>query len=284
MLFTSQVSYASLVAAAGQLTGAATAIHLGLVYDYPSPLFQWAIQRISLGVAPSDHTRDGWLQRGWPSRSLRTIPNGVPIHQFAPGPGRSTARKRLGLDENIPIVAYVGRLVREKGVFTLLQAFAQIHRTTPNCCLLFIGAAPGPEASQLRALAQSLQLGATVVRILPPTSAPEEFYRAADIVVVPSEWDEPFGLAPLEAAACGTLTLVSDRGILPSFVAPLGPQAVFPSGNSAALAERIAFWLADPSHRALQSSVLATFVRSQFDFTQCGDSYLAAFEALRSAC
>ena len=112
-------------------------------------------------------------------------------------------------------------------------------------------------------------------QLRPPTSAPEDVYRAADLVVVPSEWDEPFGLVPIEAAACGTLTIVSDRGLLPTFVESLGRDAVFRSANVDALSERLTFWLADRARREHAAHVLSDDVRRRYSFASCGDAYLA---------
>lgn len=281
VLFTSQVNYVSLLATAAWLTRSASAVHLGLTYDYDSPLFRAGMRRISLGVAPSAHTADDWRERGWPATSLRVIPNGVDTARFSPADGRAAARARCGFSPTGDLIAFVGRLVPAKGIFTLLRAFAACHRARPGARLVFVGAGNDAEVSVLRALAKEEQLPDSAWQVRSATPVPEDIYRAADLVVVPSQWEEPFGLVPLEAASCGTLTIVSDKGVLPTFVSTLQRAAVFAAGDVAALADRLTFWLCDRSRRESAAARLAEDVRARFGLAACGDAYLAAFETVR---
>jgi len=281
ILFTSQVNYMSLVAAIGKLTGVRTIVHLGLVYDYPSPIFRAGTRLVDLGIAPSEHTAAGWRAKNWPVRSLRVIPNGVDLRTFCSGDGREASRRRIGVrDLDGPVVAYVGRLSAEKGIFTLLKAFADYRRSNMTGTLLFVGNPMADEGDRLGRMAIEEGLPATSWALQPATSRPEDVYRAADAVVMPVEWDEPFGLVPLEAMACGTLAIVSDRGVLPSFVSALGREAVFQSGDVASLAARLRYWLGDEPRREAAAKVVATDIRERFDFARCGDAYLDAFRAI----
>lgn len=281
LIFTSQVSYASLLAAASTLCGVRTAVHLGLLYDFQSPLFRRSLPRIDLGIAPSAHTAAGWEQRGWPRKNLRVIPNGVDLSTFSPAENRATARASLGLpDDDQPLIAYVGRLVREKGIFTLLKAFALWRNRGGRGRLLFVGRAPGNEIEDLKSAAREQGLPEVAWCLRKATPTPEAYYRAADVVVVPSEWNEPFGLAPLEAMACGTLVIVSDRGILPDLVAPQGADCVFPAGDAAALAGRLENWLTDANRRETAARSLLANTRDRYAFARCGDSYLDAFASI----
>ncbi|HEY7574806.1 MAG TPA: glycosyltransferase family 4 protein, partial [Thermoanaerobaculia bacterium] len=217
VLFTSQVSYVSLLAAVSLMTGVRSAVHLGVAYEFPSPLFWTAARFVGMGIAPSEHTAEAWRRRGWRSGALQVVPNGVDTSVFCPGP-RPAARARLRLSEDVPTVAYVGRLVREKGILTLLRAFARYRQKAQTGRLLLVGEAPGDQIAELHRVADEQGLKKDAWQVREPTSAPEDVYRAADLVVVPSEWDEPFGLVALEAGACGVVTVVSDRGVLPSLV------------------------------------------------------------------
>jgi glycosyltransferase involved in cell wall biosynthesis len=280
-IFTSQVSYVSLLAAMRCTTAARTVVHLGLTYDFSSPLFRASQHAIDLGVAPSPHTAEGWSRRGWPPDALQVIPNGVDTTVFCPGDGREKARARIGVaDAARPLVVYVGRLVAEKGIFTLLRAMALYRQRGGAGHLLFAGAAPADETARLSRIAREEKLAEGDWEIRPATAKPEDIYRAADLVVVPSEWDEPFGLVPLEAMACGTLALVSDRGILPDFVAPLGSAAVFAAGAAPALADRLAYWLSDADRRTAAAGRLAAHTQTHYGFASCGNAYLDAFQRL----
>jgi glycosyltransferase involved in cell wall biosynthesis len=258
-------------------------VHLGLVYDFPSPIFRSGMRFIDMAMAPSHHTADGWRGRDWPARSLRVIPNGVDTRTFCPGLSRKAARDHLAISvEKSPLIAYVGRLVPEKGILTLTRAFASYRRSGGEGHLMFVGPAPAGEVLRLRDAAREEGLPDAAWEVRPSTPTPEDVYRAADLVVVPSEWDEPFGLVPVEAMACGTLAIVSDRGGLPRFVAPLNGDAVFAAADPESLGARLHYWLSDPDRREAAAARMASHARAHFSFEPCGDAYLAAFEeALR---
>ncbi len=87
-------------------------------------------------------------------------------------------------------------------------------------------------------------------------------YRASDVTVVPSLWEEPFGLVPLEAIACGSLPLVSDRGFLPEIVQKVNPELIHRAGDEEMLAKTILGWL-QSDNRVLQEK-LASFSQRTF--------------------
>lgn len=128
-------------------------------------------------------------------------------------PGEATgARERF---------LFVGRFVSEKGVDVLLDALA-LERTAGRRWLLDL-AGGGPLESAYRAKVLSLGIGDSV-RMLGPLRGERlaEAMRESLAVVVPSVWDEAFGIVAAEALACGRLALVSDRGGLPEIVDGLG--------------------------------------------------------------
>jgi glycosyltransferase involved in cell wall biosynthesis len=279
VLVTSQVNYVSLVALVARTTGARSGVHLGLVYDYPSPIFRTGMRAIDLGIVPSERTADGWRRRGWPQRSLRTIANGVDTTLFTDG-DRGAARQRIACDPDGLLVAYVGRLVPEKGIGTLLRAFARYASSGGAGHLLFVGNAPAGQEHGLDGIARDSGLQADRWSVRSATPTPEDVYRAADLVVVPSECHEAFGLVPVEAMLCRTMTIVSDRDAFPSFVAPVGESAVFPAGDAKALAERLTCWSRDAGRRESAAALLQQHAREHYGFEACGDAYLAAFESV----
>ncbi|MFE2600709.1 glycosyltransferase family 4 protein [Streptomyces sp. NPDC059396] len=120
-------------------------------------------------------------------------------------PGRAAARASLPLLANLeptaPLVVCVGRLCRQKGQDILLRAWRPVVRQMPQARLVLVG--DGPDADALRATAPPSVLFAGAV----PDTAP--WYRAADLVVLPSRW-EGMAVAPLEAMASGRPVVLSD--------------------------------------------------------------------------
>ncbi|MFF3753016.1 glycosyltransferase [Streptomyces sp. NPDC002018] len=105
------------------------------------------------------------------------------------------------LEPSAPVVVCVGRLCRQKGQDILLRAWQPVVRQLPQARLVLVG--DGPDADVLRATAPPSVLFAGAV----PDTAP--WYRAADLVVLPSRW-EGMAVAPLEAMASGRPVVLSD--------------------------------------------------------------------------
>jgi D-inositol-3-phosphate glycosyltransferase len=127
------------------------------------------------------------------------------------------ARQALGFG-NERILLYVGRLERLKGVDILLRATAALEHHEDVRLNIVGGGANSPEMERLKKLAHSLGLHdqARFFGSIPQDELPYH-YAAADICVLPSYY-ESFGLAALEAAACGRPVVASRVGGLPSVV------------------------------------------------------------------
>jgi glycosyltransferase involved in cell wall biosynthesis len=272
-IFTSQLGYVSLLAASRGLFRVPAVVHLGLSMRFDSPLFRWSVSRIAAGVAPSEPTRQAWLALGWPASRIHVIPNGVDLVRFRPADSPRNTRLRIGLPADGMILAYVGRFVEEKGVFTLLRASAFLKQRGFPFHLVLVGSASADQRRALEEAALNLGLNAEIVSIHGPTSEPELYYAAADAVAVPSQWPEPFGLAAIEAMASGAVPIVSDAGILPEIIGREHSKCVFPQGDAARLADCIHFVLTDTEARmALRAACLAR-VRDNYDLVRCVDGY-----------
>jgi glycogen(starch) synthase len=145
---------------------------------------------------------------------------------------------------------YLGRLVSEKGVDVLLTALDRLRAEGLTPRLTIVGA--GPEEQALRYQAESLQL-TTRVRFA-GVKRGEELVRELNrhrILVVPSRYQEPFGIVALEGIACGCIVVGSEGGGLREAIGPCG--LTFPNGDAEALARCLAQLLRDDeSVRALR--------------------------------
>lgn len=105
---------------------------------------------------------------------------------------------------------YSGRLVQEKGVFTIVKALPLLP---PQATLDLVGHGHDSVKQELVDLATELGV-ADRVRFALASSRQDlrDRYRAADVVIMSSEWPEPFGLVPLEAMACGTPVVATGTG------------------------------------------------------------------------
>jgi glycosyltransferase involved in cell wall biosynthesis len=154
---------------------------------------------------------------------VEVVPNGVPVR---------AARPPLG---DAPVVAFAGRLAREKGADVLLRAFRRVADALPAARLVVAG--DGAQRPALERLAAALGLGDRVALLghLPP-DALERALEGAWVQAVPSRWDEPFGLVAAEAMMRGTAVVASGSGGLAEVVEDGRSGLLVPPGDEEALA------------------------------------------------
>jgi len=163
---------------------------------------------------------------------------GVDTVKFSPGE-RAQARRELAIAPSAFVVVCARRLVARMGIEVLLDAWEQLQDSLPDgSTLLLAGAGPLQDSLEERAAREPL---AGQVRVLGRISDEQlvQAYRAADVAAVPTLAVEGFGLVVLEAAACGTPSIVTDVGGLPEATAGLDRTLVVASGDAAALAQRL---------------------------------------------
>ena len=148
-----------------------------------------------------------------------------------------------------PAIVFLGRLVSDKGVDLLLRAYADLDK--PLWPLSIIGT--GPEQNLLEILAEELGIRNSVAFL--GALQGEALVRALNqhqLMVVPSRWQEPFGVVALEGIACGCIVLASDGGGLPEAVGPAG--LLFKRGDQADLTAKLEFLIADGDMRSMLRS------------------------------
>ncbi len=170
---------------------------------------------------------------------VRVEPPGVDLERFSPG-DRDLARERHRL-EACPFVAVcVRRLVPRMGLDVLIDAWAHALPELPaQAQLLVAGEGPLREKLEQRIARAGLQDSARLLGSI-DDEALVDLYRAADVGIVPTRSFEGFGLVVIEAAGCGTPTIVTRVGGLPEAVAGLDSSLAVPAGDAPALAARIA--------------------------------------------
>jgi glycosyltransferase involved in cell wall biosynthesis len=163
---------------------------------------------------------------------VEVIPNGVPVR---------AARPPLG---SPPRIAYAGRLVPEKGVDLLLEAFKIVLSRLPQARLIVAG--EGPERPRLERLAGELGLGRRVAfRGQRPRAALERELAGAWVQAVPSRWQEGFGNVAAEAMMRGTAVVATASGGLTSLVREGQTGFLVDRGASGALAAALLRVLGD---------------------------------------
>jgi len=187
---------------------------------------------------------------------VHVVRNGIDTVAYRPVDGAAVLAE-LGADPALPVVSFVGRITRQKGLGHLLAA---AHAIDPDAQLLLCAGAPDTPGIAAETAAAVAGLAAVrpgvvwVQQMLPPETV-RAVLSAATVFVCPSVY-EPLGIVNLEAMACGTAVVASDVGGIPEVVddGVTGSLVPFdehdPAGFAAGLARRVNELLADPARAA----------------------------------
>jgi glycosyltransferase involved in cell wall biosynthesis len=174
---------------------------------------------------------------------------------------RTRGRASLGVTDDQVVIGYVGRMVRDKGIFTLLRASEQFLAAAPETRLVWVG--EGLDLPELRArVAQSAHRERHIFRLW--SSDIQAIYTAVDVLVVPSEYREPFGRVSVEAQACGTPVVCSDAGGLPETLTPQITGLLTRKGDSEHLSAEVLELARDVDRRRSMALAGRQFACSKF--------------------
>ena len=180
--------------------------------------------------------------------SVCVIPAGVDLELFRPV-AKAEARRVLGLSER-KVILYVGRVEPLKGLDILLDAVARLDDPADTRLLIVGGASTfDSELKRLRSLTAELGIShmVTFTGAVPQDELPN-YYSAADIFVLPSYY-ESFGLAALEAMACGIPVVASRVGGLKAFIRDGETGYLIPWRCAEPFSQRLDMLLANPALR-----------------------------------
>jgi glycogen(starch) synthase len=208
------------------------------------------------------------LSRGEASRPVdrrEVIHWGIDPARFTPAPARLTERPRM---------LYAGRIVPAKGLHTVIDALARLASAgEPVAPLTVVG--PVQDADYLMHIRDTIRAAGLDDVIEFRGSAPRELlpaiYREHDVFVFPSDWDEPFSIALLEALSSGLAVLGTTRGGSAEILRDGENALAFEAGNALACAAQLRRLIADrPLRERLGSAGRATILEN-FTFEKMVD-------------
>jgi glycosyltransferase involved in cell wall biosynthesis len=248
---------------------------------YPIP-FRWferyCFRRADAILACGTKVAETLRSKGYRG-ALHVVGLPTDTHAFAPDHARREAgRRALGLRADDLVIGYAGKFVEEKGLRTLLAAFASLAEHHKQAHLVLAGG--GPLRDELAATAQALGLADRVHMpgVIHNSDLPQ-FMNALDVFVLPSEtrsnWREQFGRVAVEAMACGTPVIGSDSGEIPIVLGDAG--LVFCEGDPAALATCLLDLLSHPDLRSRLSRLGRERAVRLFSLEQVARQHLALY-------
>ena len=204
-------------------------------------------------VSTEEERQDIARRYGAPIGSVEVIPAGVNLDMFQPvdrAEARAALSSELGVADEERVILYVGRIEPLKGIDILLRALPTLEYEGAVRALV-VGGSPGNDAELERLKSLSAELGiadsVTFTGSVPQEVLPT-YYSAADVFTLPSH-SESFGLAPLEAMACGAPVVVSRVGGLKTFVTSGENGYLVPWRCPESFAQRFDTLLANPELR-----------------------------------
>jgi N-acetyl-alpha-D-glucosaminyl L-malate synthase BshA len=212
---------------------------------------KFSIERSDAVTAVSSYLRDETYRAfGCVSCDLRVIPNFVNLNEYQPGDPTG----RLGLaPDGHKLITHVSNFREVKRVKDVVRVFARIQRAMP-ATLVMIG--DGPE--RVDAENEARDLGVTPdVKFLGRLDSVASLLQASDLFLLPSQ-TESFGLAALEAMACGSPVVATRAGGLPEVVDDGVNGILEPVGSVEAMGRRaVALLRAPERHAAMRGAAIA---------------------------
>ncbi len=211
------------------------------------------------------------------TRAISVVPNFVDTEIYAPE-RRSEALRRRFAAPNERLLVHISNFRRVKRVLDVVEVFARIARATP-ARLLMVGAGPDLAAAELRLAELGLKERASFVG---PVADVAELLACGDLFLLPSE-SESFGLAALEAMACGVPVIGTRAGGLPELIQDGESGILAEIGAVEEMARRGLELLEDvESHRAM-SRTARDVARRRFPIASVVDRYVALYEEVSAA-
>ncbi len=198
-----------------------------IAYVFFIPLIRWNINNLSLILIPYQELEEE-LRRRHIHTPVQVARLGVDINLFSPPYHKAEWKRRAGIEENRPVIGYVGRISKEKNIAVLLAAFRKLRN--PQTVLLLVGGGDEGQMKELRRIPGCIVTG-FVGKV-------QEYLKAMDVFVMPS-LTETTSLATLEAMATGIPVVVTKVGFMKNYVVKGHNGLFFPRNSSALLSIKI---------------------------------------------
>lgn len=205
-----------------------------------------------------------------------TIYNGVSLDRFR-ARDAAEARQKLGVPLEVHVLCAVAMLIPEKGLQYLLQAVAiLVHELGLNDVLLLI-AGDGLYGVDLEAISVDLDISDNV-RFLGRRSDVHDIIAASDVVVVPSVWEEAFGLIIAEAMASGKPVIASRSGGIPELVEDGVTGHLVTPGNAREIAKALKQLIDQPEAQQKMGQSAQAKATREFDLVKQVEKLVALYE------
>ncbi|HKY52895.1 MAG TPA: glycosyltransferase family 4 protein [Anaerolineales bacterium] len=226
-------------------------------------------------IALDDDMQAEALSAGFLSERIYRMVNGIDVSSFAPALPRDLAKSKLQVQDRV-LILFVGRLVPQKSLPTLLKALRQAVKICPNLHLILVGS--GSEQANLQNVVNELRID-EFVTFAGNQSDVKPYLNAADIFVLPSE-SEGMSNALMEGMAAGLACIATPVGASAKMLGQGKYGILIPVGDVTAWAEALIGLALDPIRREELGRIARQRVMAEYDFSVVGARYEALYQDL----
>ena len=233
-------------------------------------------------IVHTERSRRALIIEGADPERIALIDHGVDLERFHPGGGDRAA---LDLAEDEFVILFVGWLLPRKGLDFLLLALRELANQPEFAALKFrlvvVGSGPGRERVERLAARLGLADRCAFIGSRPYEAMPAVF-RSADVFVLPSiatdTWQEQFGMALMEAMACGAPALATYSGAIPEIVEDA--TLLCQPNDFMAITENLARLVREPELRAALADKGAALARRRYGLPDYAEKLAAVYKGL----
>lgn len=212
------------------------------------------LSHIDVVTAPSAFTLNHFIKNGYFDTAYQTcevVENAVTFSY--PNLKEIIDEKRQLIHDKNTTFLFVGSILKQKGVFKMINAFKKLSNY-PDITLNIVGKGADTESLQKEIVSDSR------IHYLGFKYTPElnMIYRSADILLVPSDWDEPFGRVVIEGNSNGLPVIGSNRGGIPEIIKTTGGGKIFDISNIDSLVETMKEFIEVSDYGEYFDSILST--------------------------
>lgn len=233
------------------------------LYHHPATrryFYGWLIKWVDAIICPSDVTAAS-VKAGC-GRDSAVVPIGVDMEgNYRPVPRDPAWREKLGVGPDTFAAVQVGALVENKRPDALVKAIAILRQRGLGVCAVFVG--EGPQLADLERLSMELGVAGHVIFLGRVPAVPPYLQHVADVHVLPSSV-EGFGIAVIEAAACGLPNVVSVPSAMQEIIRD-GIDGFYANGaDPYSIADALESLIQDPARRKKMGETAAVRMRQLF--------------------
>jgi glycosyltransferase involved in cell wall biosynthesis len=244
-----------------------------------NPATRWLYARASARIVTTGERLRTQVMReaGVPAHHVRSIPTGIDLERFSPG-DRATARARIGIELDSPLIGIVATLRSWKGHRYLMQALHAMGRADVR--LLVVG--DGPQREALAALAATLGI-APRVTFAGNQEDVAPWMQALDIFCLPSYANEGVPQALMQAMACGLPVVSTPVGSIDEIVDDGRTGMLVPPEDAGRLRLALQSLLDDPARRESLGREAALEARARFGESLMVERMIVVFREAAAA-